>query len=538
MLGKLFGGLTTAADSMVTLARAGLIRPERPDTLARVGIELARRGPLALVVGAGALRYGDRTAFVDELGGLSYRDLDRRSNALANAWIEAGIQPGEGIAILARNHRGFVDALFAAAKAGLRIVLVNTEFAGPQIADVCERENLPNIVFDAEYEDRVPRLRRRFRAWGDGEPAGELPDLEQLIAAGSPEPVSPPGEPPELVLLTSGTTGAPKGAARSQAGSITNLTAMLERVPFRARESTYVAPPCFHALGLGTLIMGIGFGSTVVTARRFDAAAVLDGIERHSCTALIAVPAMLQRILALGPEEISARDHSSLRIILSSGSQLPGPVASELLEAFGDVLHVLYGSTEVAYVTISTPADHRAAPASVGRPVRGVELRLLDDDGEGVPRGETGRIFVSTGLEFSGYTDGGGKEVIDGYMASGDLGHLDAGGRLHIDGRDDDMIVSGGENVFPQEVEELLIAAPGVADVAVAGVEDERFGQRLAAWVVAAPGAAPTEDELRSYVGARLARFKVPRDIHLVGELPRNATGKILKRQLREPGGV
>jgi fatty-acyl-CoA synthase len=534
MLGRLFGGLTTAADSLAVLVRAGLIRPERPDTLARVGIELARRGPLALIITAGALRYGDRVAFVDDLGELSYRDLDRRSNALANAWIEAGVQPGEGIAILTRNHRGFVDALFAAAKAGLRIVLMNTEFAGPQIADVCERENLSNIVLDAEYEDRAPSVRRAFRGWGEGEPDGELPALEQLIAAGSIDPVDPPGEPPELVLLTSGTTGSPKGAARSQAGSINDLAAMLDRVPFRAREATYVAPPFFHALGLGALMMGIGFGSRVVTARHFDPAAALGDIDRHSCTALVAVPTMLQRILALGLGEIAAHNHSRLRIILSSGSQLPGPVATELQEVFGDVLHVLYGSTEVAYVTISTPPDHRAAPASVGRPLRGVELRLIDTDGNEVAPGETGRVFVSTGLEFSGYTDGGGKEVIDGFMSSGDLGHLDSAGRLYIDGREDEMIVSGGENVFPQEVEELLIGAPGVVDVAVVGIDDESFGRRLAAWIVPEPGAEPTEEDLRDYVREHLARFKVPRDFHFVDELPRNPTGKIVKRLLGE----
>ncbi len=533
MLGRLFGELTTAADSIAVLARAGLIRPERPDTLARVGLELLRRGPLALVIGAGALRYGDDVALVDELGALSYRDLDERSNALAHAFVEAGIEPGEGIAILARNHRGFIDALFASVKLGLRIVLMNTEFAGPQIAEVCDREALENIVLDAEYEDRVPPARRMFRACGEGEPGGELPELERLIAANPTDPVDPPAEPPELVLLTSGTTGSPKGAARSQAGSINDLAAMLGRVPFRARESTYVAPPFFHALGLGTLMMGIGFGSRVVTARRFDPAGVLEVIDRQDCTALVAVPAMLQRILALDPVEIAAHDHSRLRIIFSSGSQLPGPVATSLQETFGDVLHVLYGSTEVAYVTISTPADHRAAPASVGRPVRGVELRLLNGGGDEVPAGHSGRIFVSTGLAFTGYTDGSGKEVIDGYMSTGDVGHLDSGGRLHIDGRDDEMIVSGGENVFPQEVEELLIATPEVADIAVVGVDDPDFGQRLVAYIVPVPGAEPSEEQLTDHVRANLARFKVPREFHFVDELPRNATGKILKRELR-----
>ncbi len=196
------------------------------------------------------------------------------------------------------------------------------------------------------------------------------------------------------------------------------------------------------------------------------------------------------------------------------------------------MLYVLYGSTEVAYASISTPADHRAAPTTVGKVTLGTTVRLLDDDGREVPRGEVGRIFVSNGIEFGGYTDGRTKEVVDGVMSSGDVGHFDAAGRLFIDGRDDDMIVSGGENVFPQEVEELLMARDDVAEVAVVGVDDEDFGKRLAAYIVAAEGTEPGAEEIRAYVKQNLARYKVPRDVNFIDELPRNATGKIVKRDL------
>ena len=258
----------------------------------------------------------------------------------------------------------------------------------------------------------------------------------------------------------------------------------------------------------------------------------MGGIAEHRATAAIVVPAMLQRTLELGRDRIAEFDTSSLRIIFCAGSQLPGPVATATLDTFGDVLYVLYGSTEVAYASISTPVDHRAAPTTVGRVVIGAKVRLLDDDGREVPAGQTGRIFVSNGIEFEGYTDGTGKEVIDGVMSSGDVGHFDSAGRLFIDGRDDDMIVSGGENVFPQEVEELLMAHDRVGDAAVIGVDDEDFGKRLRAFVVAAAGDAPGEEELKAYVKQNLARYKVPRDVVLVDELPRNATGKVLKREL------
>jgi fatty-acyl-CoA synthase len=473
---------------------------------------------------------------VDELGSLTYTEIDQRSNALANAWMADGIRPGDTVAILCRNHRGFADAAYAAAKAGLRAVYMNTEFAGPQIDDVCKREGVAALVFDEEYDDRAPAWAdRHYRAWTDTGDAGRADaTLEDLIAASPAVPVDAGGVRPTVVMLTSGTTGTPKGAPRSEVGSINSLGALLDRVPFRTGEVTYIAPPFFHALGFANLSIALSFGSKIVCRRRFDAEELLRGIAEHRATTAVVVPAMLQRILALGPDRIAEFDTSSLRIIFCGGSQLPGVTATETLDTFGDVLYVLYGSTEVSYASITVPRDHREAPTTVGKPTLGTQVRLLDDAGNDVPRGDTGRIFVSNGMEFEGYTDGQSKEVIAGLMSSGDVGHFDEAGRLFIDGRDDDMIVSGGENVFPQEVEELLLAHPDLADAAVIGVDDEDFGQRLAAYVVASGDTVPGAEALKDYVRANLARYKVPRDIHFIDELPRNATGKVLKRELRQ----
>ncbi len=519
------------------MARTGLLGPERPDKLVRIGLEVARRGPLGGAVAGAAIRWGERPIFSDELGTLSAREIDERSNALARGLIADGVKPGDGVAILCRNHRGFLDATYAAAKVGMRSVFMNTEFAGPQIEDVCRREKVSTLIFDEEYDDRAPIWAdRHLRAWAeDGSPGNAAGTLEQLIAANSSEGLAPPSEMPTMVMLTSGTTGTPKGAPRQEAGTLVTLGAMFDRVPFRTGECTYIAPPMFHALGFAHLHLGISLGSRVVTRRRFNAAGFLSELAANRATAVIVVPAMLQRVLELGPEEIARHDTSSLRIIFCGGSQLPGAVATETMDTFGDVLYVLYGSTEVAYASISTPADHRAAPHSVGKVCIGTKVRLLDERGHDVPRGKTGRIFVSNGIEFGGYTDGETKEVIDGVMSSGDVGHFDEAGRLHIDGRDDDMIVSGGENVFPQEVEELLMEHDSVADAAVIGVDDADFGKRLAAYVVRAEGAAVGEDELKGYVKRSLARYKVPRDVTFIEELPRNATGKVVKRKLGEP---
>ena len=239
---------------------------------------------------------------------------------------------------------------------------------------------------------------------------------------------------------------------------------------------------------------------------------------------------MLQRMLELPEEVIGRYDLSALKVIPVSGSALPGDLSNHVMDVFGPKLYNLYGSTEVAWATIATPQDLRDAPGTAGKPPRGTTVRIYDDDGQELPTGETGRIFVGNEMLFEGYTGGGGKDRINGLMASGDVGHFDDEGRLFVDGRDDDMIVSGGENVFPAEVEDLLAKHEKVREAAVVGVEDEKFGQVLQAYVVTK--GSVSEKTLQDYVKSNLARYKVPKKIEFMDELPRNATGKVLKREL------
>jgi len=228
-------------------------------------------------------------------------------------------------------------------------------------------------------------------------------------------------------------------------------------------------------------------------------------------------------------------DTSSLRIVFSSGSQLEAELVRRTQRTIGDVLYNFYGSTEVAWATFATPEDLRVAPGTAGRPPYGTTVQLYDSDGRRVGgAGNPGRIFVGNGFQFDGYTGGGNKEVIDGLMSTGDVGHFDADGRLFVDGRDDEMIVSGGENLFPGEVEELLATHEGIEEAAVIGVEDAEFGKRLAAFVVCKRHHALSEEDVKEFVKLNLARYKVPRDVTFLDELPRNPTGKVLKRQLRE----
>jgi acyl-CoA synthetase (AMP-forming)/AMP-acid ligase II len=518
--------ITDALLDVGALARAGLLGPMRPDHAMRALVDVYRWGPLAGGVQAQAVRHAGRVALVDDEGELTFADLHRRADALARTWAADGVGSDDGVAILCRNHRGFLDATIAASRLGARGLYLNTGFAARQLREVVDRERATVIVHDEEFADLVGGCAKGRRCFTDKQ-------LAELVAAPGGPPLKPPSEPGSIVMLTSGTTGTPKGAPRSAPRSINGLGGLLSKIPFRAGEPMMCAAPLFHATGFTFFAVSLGMGSTLVLQRRFDARATLQALEEHRCTALIVVPVMLQRILALGEEAIGSHDLSALRIIFSAGSALPGELATRVQNVFGDVLYNLYGSTEVAQATIATPADLRAAPGTAGRPPRGTEVRLFDDDGRPVTEvGRTGRIYVRNAMQFEGYTDGQSKHVIDGLMATGDVGHFDASGRLFVDGRDDEMIVSGAENVFPKEVEDVLAEHEAVDDVACIGVDDEEFGQRLRAFVVLRPGAQAGEDQLKAHVRDNLARYKVPRDVVFVDELPRNPTGKVLKAQL------
>jgi len=527
--------LPSEAAAAAALVRAVGFKPTPPHRIARMAAAAARLR-LGAAPTLAALRYGEAPALVDERGSLSFADLDRRSNALADRWCAQGLEQGVTIGIMCRNHRGFLDALAAGGKLGARMLLLNTEFAGPQVAEVCAREGVDLLVHDAELAEAVGEVGVRFDrvvAWSDGD-AGGLPTLDELIAAGNPERSRWLTRSGSVVLLTSGTTGTPKGATRGRPTSLATAGGLFGQIPLRGGESTYVAPPLFHAWGLSNAMAAMALGSTIVTGRRFDAETALRLAAQQRCTAVVVVPVMLKRIVALDPAVVAALDLSALRIVASSGSQLEGALAAEVMDRLGDVLYNFYGSTEVAAVAVGTPDDLRAAPGCAGRPPRGVTVRILDAAGNPQAPGATGRIFVANGAEFAGYTDGGNKQVIDGLMSSGDVGHFDAAGRLFVDGRDDEMIVSGGENVFPREVEELLAGHPAVADVAAIGVADDDFGQRLRVFVVRREGADLGADEVRTYVRGHLARYKVPREVVFMEGLPRNPAGKILKRVLAE----
>ncbi|MFD7075839.1 AMP-binding protein [Nocardioides sp. NPDC059952] len=530
----------TAGSAVKILAGSGIVRPVNPFGLARTGLALARwgTGPAGGFIGL-AHRYPRRLAVIDELGSLTYADLDRRSNAIARALAARGIGEGDGVAIMCRNHRGFVDATLAVAKLGADALYLNTAFAGPQLVGVLERDQPALIIHDEEFTGLLAEATTAARlvAWVDSSEPGET--LESLVS-GDARPVAPPKRHGRIVILTSGTTGAPKSAPRPEAG-FDAAVALMSRMPMKDGWRCFVAAPLFHTWGLAHLLFAELLGTTMILRRRFDPEDAVATLAETRADSFVVIPVMMQRILSLPEETLAAYDlegiASRLKAVASSGSALPGDLALEWMDRFGDSLYNVYGSTEVSYASIADPVDLREAPTSAGKVPWGTRMRILDGDGVPMPDGEAGRIFVGNGLLFEGYTTGGGKEVVDGLMATGDVGRFGPDGRLYVEGRDDDMIVSGGENVFPQEVEDCLMRHPLIADAACVGVEDPDFGKRLRGFVVlvaeADPG-ADVEAVLKDWVKDNLARFKVPREIVVTDALPRNATGKVLRRELAQ----
>ena len=533
--------LTKPLGLISTMARAGVIAPMRPDKYLRI-VSAMQRENMAITSGfaAAAQRCPDRAGLVDELGILTWRQIDRRADALAAA-LQAlpGGQP-EVIGLMARNHRGFVDALIAANRIGADVLLLNTSFAGPAMAEVLEREGEGKsvaVIYDEEFTEVVDRAASgrpdtaRIVAWTDG--PVNYPTVERLIAEhGDQEPqrASTKGR---VILLTSGTTGTPKGASHS-GGDPSVLKSILDRTPWRTEQPVVVVAPMFHAWGFSQLAFAASMSCTIITRRKFDPEATLELIDRHRATGLCVVPVMFDRIMELPAEVLDRYSGRSLRFAAASGSRMRPDVVIAFMDRFGDVIYNNYNATEAGMIATATPRDLRAAPDTAGRPAEGTEIRILDAELNELPVGEVGSIYVRNSTQFDGYTSGQTKEFHEGFMCSGDVGYVDDAGRLFVVGRDDEMIVSGGENVYPIEVEKTLAAHDDVAEAAVLGVDDEKFGQRLEAFVVLRPGAAATPDELKQHVREHLANFKVPRAITVLDELPRGTTGKISRKELQD----
>jgi len=513
----------------------GMLKPVLPHRLLGAGLQLAKWGPgLPSGVNAAARRFPTQTAIIDDAGEVTWAGLARQINQTTQALKDRGVRPGDSIAVLSRNHRQMIVTIVAIMQAGGRVLLLNTMASRSQLGDLARREDASLVVVDQEFLDVAQDVDRSLLVlgWADADAPDDLPTVASL-SEGLPTAAHPkPERHGQIIIFTSGTTGLPKGARREEPKDLKPLIAFFGAIPYRGNSTIVIAAPLFHSWGLLNFAFNLSTAPTYVLRRRFTPEQVLADVEAYRADALVVVPLMMQRMVDADPDVIARTDVSSLRITASSGSALAGELANHYMDLFTDSVYNFYGATETGWVTIAGPTDLREAPGTAGTAPWRTTVKILDPDGRELPTGETGVIHVGNDMPFGGYTDGNTKSFADGLMSTGDLGHFDENGRLFVSGRDDDMVVSGGENVFPRELEDALIDHPDVSDVVVTGIADEKFGQVLAAYVVIRPGATLTEDELTAYARSRVARFAVPARTMFLDELPRNPTGKVMKRDL------
>jgi fatty-acyl-CoA synthase len=477
----------------------------------------------------------------------TWREANARINRLANALVALGISAGDRIGIMIENSIEWFEIMIACQKIGLSTVAVSYRSTPSEIGYLLEDSEAAVLFFGASHDAVVEEARRlvsipeRFAIRiGGTTPLAETADYEALIASGSEEepPASRRSGGSRAILYTSGTTGRPKGAVRdlSKAG-IGALVGLLERIPFRRSDRHLVAAPLYHATGSGFAMISATLGSTIHLMRHFEPEEFLRIVDRERITTTAVVPTMLRAIVDLPVDVIRRYDTSSLRVVVTTGSALPEPVEHATLEVLGDVLYDLYGSTEMGFVTVAGPGDKHASPGTIGLPVPGVDVVLLDDAKQPVADGEVGELYARSRLTIEGYhrnETATAESRYGDYFSVGDLAIRDARGYLTLVGRKKDMVISGGMNVYPAEIETVLLTHPAIREAAVVGVPDEKWGEALVAFVTPHDGAElPSDEELVAFLKKSLAGYKVPRRFERIAELPRNPTGKVLKRDLQ-----
>jgi fatty-acyl-CoA synthase len=525
--------------TMKNLHSAGALGPTSPIALTAAMPWLIGRGPsLGILSQMNAFQVGKKPALHDRWGTISWRRLDRLANRLGRALTDSGLVTGDRVALLLRNGREFAAALLATQKFGLVACPMNTWARPKELSAALKNADPRAILYDRAHTGQLREsMDTEALLISAGIVADELKgsvSIEDFVAGVDDRPPFPFASNKggaRVIIHTSGTTGMPKGAKRdASAIGISVIANLMSVVPLNRADVWLCPAPMFHSFGLATFAFATALGATLITPERFDAEESLRYIEEHGATAASLVPIMVRRIVDLGDDVLKRYDLSTLRILLASGSAMSPSLRDSARRAFGDVLYDLYGSTEVGWVSVASPEDIRIRPTTIGRPVPGIDVAILDATGNRVEPGVGGEMFVKSGVLFEGYTSGEGRLMVDGYVSIGDTGRVDEDGYLYIEGRSDDMVVIGGENVYPIEVEDVLESIGGVLEAAVVAVPDEEFGHVLAAFVVGDVDA----DVARKRCAEQLASYKVPRLIKLVESLPRTGSGKVVKRELLE----
>ncbi|MBM4373507.1 MAG: acyl--CoA ligase [Deltaproteobacteria bacterium] len=560
------GGVARAVRVSRDLAREELARALAARRfLAQTGMleDLALAGVLALLRGRGRLTPSmtvrfhaanspHRAALIEPRTGrhLSYAELDRAVDRTVELLRTLGIDKGDAVLLMLRNTVEFLLLQLAIGRVGGAAVTVSFRSTASELGYLMRHSRARALFFASDRGDAVRQALstpgdaiggRAVQVGGHGGGFTTFDELFDAASSGAPARVlefdeAGTGE-ASFVIYTSGTTGRPKGAVRKfDRRSMLAVLGFLVEVPLRVGQRHLAVCPLYHATAFAFVGFSFLLGNTVVLAD-FEAEDFLDLLERYRIHHAAVVPTQLYRVLELGRDVVRARDTSSLVALFCGGAPLSGALASRVMEAFGDKLFNFYGATETGLVTLAKPHDLRVAPGTIGRTLLGNEVRLLDREGREVANGEVGELHVKSGNLVVGYHDDGAAteaSTRDGYFSVGDLARQDERGYLFLEGRARDMIVSGGVNVYPREVEDVIAAFRGVGDVAVVGLPDEEWGERVHAFVEPQHGASLDLAALDAHCRAELAGPKRPRGVTVVESLPRNPTGKTLKTELRE----
>ncbi len=510
---------------LATLREAGILRPFGPRTTIELGRQIMREGLRShLIYTIHATRDPTKPALIYEGRVTTWATLVDRIKRVANHLLAWGVKPGDSVAIMLPNRPEFLEADAAARRIGATTAYLNPRAPAAEARALVGRTRARVLV---THRDDVQGNARTLFVPGYYEGA--------VAAAPSSDPRHDRGPEGKVVIFTSGTTGRPKGAVRAldEGASPSLFAGFLRTIPFRTNDVHMVVCPLYHSSGSGFAGISQMLGNTLVIVERFSPEAFCRHVQDHKVTTTTVVPTMLHQLA----EFPTARDFdlSSLRVVVCTGAPLREEVRSAARDLLGDVVYDLYGSTEMGWVSVASPDDQRNKPGTVGKPVPGVEIAIVDDDGRRVGRGGTGEVWVSSKLGMRGYLDDpqlDRQRMRDGWISVRDVGYLDDEGYLHVVDRADDMIISGGVNVYPAEVEVALGSHPNVGDCAVVGVPDPKWGQRIVAAVVA-KGEVPADD-LVEWCKEHASYAAVPKEVRFFESLPRNDIGKIDKRRITE----
>jgi fatty-acyl-CoA synthase len=539
VLDGLRAGLRRAKIAAQAVHSSGILTALRPVSVATFAARvIGRPRNPSNVLKLHALNTPDKVALVQGDRRVTYAELEERVNRLATALAARGVGPGSRVALMMRNCIEYLEIQWATTRLGALAVQVGYRLKAAEVAYILENSE-PQVFFCQPVDEPVAREARDLA----GKPAPEHlfvlgPDYEALLASGHPteRAVRAGGEAPGGVMIyTSGTTGRPKGAARDFKKAMhESVSDFLRQIRVRHDDVHLCVCPLYHSAAPAFVAFVFGVGGTIVLLEHFEPEAALELIARERVTCTFMVPTMLGRLAAAAAR--GAHDVSSVRWMASGAAPLPTETARRVEAAFGPKLYNFYGATETGLVTLALPGEHTARPGTIGRALSGNEVRLLADDGREVAPGEVGELYVRNSMLVSGYHKDRGateKAMRDGFFSVGDMARVDADGYYYLADRKTDMVISGGVNIYPLEIEQRLHAHPGVLEAAVIGVPDEEWGEALKAFVVRRPGAEVSAAELQGFCKEALANYKCPKQVVFVDALPRNPTGKVLKRELR-----